>query len=125
MRNFVDIVALCREHMAPDQLNSVRSCYLNCLSVGSIYTSTSEHPDAMPKRKVAGFVIQSFFFATTDEAAADSAVLKLVDIVTEIQESHHFDQAEIMNVQLRRTLKALQAEEREAEKQRPGEHDYE
>ena len=48
------------------------------------------------------------------ETAADACVRKIIDVVTEIHESQHMEQAELLHVKLRKTLKEVIDYERKA-----------
>ena len=101
MRNFVDIVALCGDLLHEDHRRISRVCYINCLSIRYVATSQAA------QGKEPGVVIDGAFYQTTDAAAADACVKKIIDVVTEIHESHHMEQAELVNVKMRKTLKEV------------------
>ncbi len=109
MRNFVDITALCREYLHKKHLEAGRYCYINCLQVRSIATTL------YGKDKEAGFAIDGNFFFTIDNNSADKCVQLVIDIVTEIQETHHLEYIDTVNTRIGKTLREVIKEERETE----------
>ncbi len=108
MRSWVDITALCREHLSKRHLDGARMCFLNCLTVRSITTVL------YGEEKLDGFAIDGSFFMTTSKGAADACVRRVVDAVSEIQEMEYLEKIDVMNTRIAKELRQIAQEERDA-----------
>ncbi len=107
MRGFVDVIELCGNLLDKDTIKACPVSYINFLSVRTVRVS--------PLDNKIGFVIDGLGFITVDEDAALTCVRKVIDLVTEIQETHPLEHLEYQGRMMGKTLRDAFKEEREAE----------